>query len=101
MAEDHETRLQKFSSVLDGLLQDGRSHLKRIGLVRYDAVDGITGHQSFSLCLLDGEANGVLITHLTFKTNTRGYAVGITKGEPVRELGEEEMRAMNEALAKG
>lgn len=98
--------VEEAERVLDRLDADFRAHveastafIRHVGLTRYDALPGIGGGQSFSLCLLDGGRNGVILTCLTGKNFTRSYAVTVAAGTPSRELGEEELRAMEEALS--
>jgi hypothetical protein len=70
------------------------------GLVRYDAFEDIGGQQSYSLCILDGNKDGVVLTYLTGRNSTRSYTVSVKSGVPSRKLSDEEARAMDEALAE-
>jgi len=70
------------------------------GLVRYDAFEDIGGQQSYSLCILDGNKNGVVLTYLTGRNSTRSYTVNVKGGVPSRKLSDEEARAMDEALSE-
>jgi hypothetical protein len=81
-------------------IADSRTFVRYLGLVRYNAFEDVSGNLSFSLCLLDEARNGVVLTYLAGKNFTRSYAVTVEHGEPTRELGEEESRAMNEALQR-
>lgn len=75
-----------------------RSHFNRIGLVRYDAFDGVAGQQSYSLCLLDDHHSGFVLSNLVGANFSRSYALEIAGGEAPRKLGEEESRALSLAL---
>jgi hypothetical protein len=75
-----------------------RSHFGRVGLVRYDAFDGVAGQQSYSLCILNDENNGILLSNLVGANFSRSYAIEIAGGEAPRKLGEEESRALNLAM---
>ena len=86
-------------TTLDGVIADGRSHFKRVGLVRYDAFDGVAGQQSYSLCLLDEDQNGILLSSLVGTNFNRGYALEINRGKASRDLGEEEARALAAAVS--
>jgi hypothetical protein len=93
---------QEISTLQNGLQQieiDGRNHYQRTGLVRYDAFDGVAGQQSYSLCLLDANNDGVVLSSLVGTNFSRGYAVEIRSGEAQRKLGDEEAKALAEALA--
>lgn len=85
---------------IEELRDNSRSFLQYKGLVRYDAFEDIGGQQSYSLCLLDGNKDGILITYLTGRNSTRSYTVMIQGGVASRKLSDEESRAMDEALAQ-
>jgi len=93
---DHDVSVMK--DEIEALKIDGRRNFKRVGLVRYDAFDGLAGQQSFSLCLLDDNKNGILISGLVGKDFSRSYAIEITDGHASRKLGEEEASALKQAL---
>ena len=80
---------------------EGRTHLKHMGIVRYNAFDGVAGQQSYSLCLLDENQNGILISNLVGTNFSRSYAVEVKAGEPARPLGEEEKEALATAKKNG
>jgi hypothetical protein len=80
---------------------ESRTHFKRMGIVRYNAFDGVAGQQSYSLCLLDENRNGILISNLVGTNFSRSYAVEVKTGEPARPLGEEEKEALANATKNG
>lgn len=80
---------------------EARTHFKRMSIVRYNAFDGVAGQQSYSLCLLDENQNGILISNLVGTNFSRGYAVEVKSGEPARPLGEEEKEALATAKKNG
>ncbi len=81
-----------------GLLQrQGLSHIQRIGFVRFNPFNETGGDNSFTLCLLDGNWNGVVVTGLHTREKTRMYAKEIEKGKCKYELSKEELRAIHEA----
>jgi hypothetical protein len=93
-----------------GFLQGQAEELKRIydmidkshsamGLVKYNAFEDIGGMQSYSLCLLTREKNGVILTNLVGRNSTRGYALEISDGNPSRKLSDEEQKALDSAIA--
>jgi hypothetical protein len=96
--EENQIRVDALSRGIQELYEKNRGFFQRVGLVRFDAFEDIGGQQSYSLCLLDGDKNGVLLTYLTGRNSTRSYAVDIKGGVPSRKLGDEEARAMDEAL---
>ncbi|MFN2518407.1 MAG: DUF4446 family protein [Jatrophihabitantaceae bacterium] len=72
--------------------------LRNVALVRYDAFADTSGRMSFSLALLDERGNGVTITAITGRTDTRVYAKGVAGGRGEHELSPEEGQAVAAAL---
>jgi hypothetical protein len=70
-----------------------------VGLVRYDAFDDMGGHLSFSAALLDAAGNGVVITSINGRQDTRCYAKPVRGGESEYNLSAEEEAAIRQALA--
>jgi hypothetical protein len=98
--ENNDMRIEALGRNLSELTDKYRSTLQYIGLFRYDAFDDVAGQQSYSLCLLDGKKDGVLLSYLTGRNSARSYSVPIESGVAARKLGEEEARAVDEALSK-
>lgn len=93
--------VDRLKSELERITAESRHHIKRVGLVRYDAFEGIAGQQSYSLCLLDDKKDGVLISSLVGRDFARSYAIEITGGEASRKLGDEEASALSQAIMRG
>lgn len=97
--EENMENVHQLSGAVESLAEEAKRSFKYVGLVRYDAFEDIAGQQSYSLCLLDSTKNGFLITYLTGKNFTRSYAVSINGGEHSRKLGDEELKAYEQAIA--
>ncbi|MBC8141343.1 MAG: DUF4446 family protein [Armatimonadetes bacterium] len=54
--------------------------LQKIGVVRFDAFADLGGRQSFSVAILDSEENGVVLTGLSARHETRMYAKAVEAG---------------------
>ncbi len=76
------------------------SAVQKVGLVRYDAFDDLTGELSFSFVLLDSADNGVVLTSIFGRENSQAYAKEIRGGKASQELSREEMRALDRAVQK-
>lgn len=98
-ADRAEKSVEQLDSRFAAHVGKSREFLRQTGLVRYDAFDNVAGKQSFSLCLLNEDRDGVLITYLASKGATRSYAVPINRGKPARGLSEEEERALGGAVS--
>lgn len=71
---------------------------QKIGLVRYDAFDETGDKLSFSLTLLDGKNNGVVLSSLAGHDASRIYAKAVTGGECREALSSEEAESISIAL---
>lgn len=86
------------TTALDGLRSDVAASLRRVALVRYDAFGDHGGRLSFSLALLDDTGDGVTLTSIAGRNETRVYAKGVSAGEGDRELSPEETQAIRAAM---
>lgn len=75
--------------------------VQRVGLVRYDALEELAGQLSFSAALLNDEADGVVITTLNGRNDTRTWAKPIVKGASPFALSDEERQAITKAMSEG
>ena len=69
-----------------------------MALVRYDAFTEMSGRMSFSLALLDDHGDGITLTAMTGRTDTRVYAKAVAAGEGEHELSPEERQAVAAAM---
>lgn len=74
-----------------------RGTLSRVGVVRYDAFADMGGALSFSAALLDEHLDGVVISAINGRTETRTYAKPIRAGESEYNLSPEELAALESA----
>lgn len=74
---------------------ESRSHIQKIGLLRYNPFKDTGGDQSFIITLLDKEDTGILLSGLYSRSGTRWYAKKIQVGKGVGyELSDEEKKAI-------
>lgn len=78
-----------------------RSAISRIGLVRYDAFPDMGGMLSFSAALLDERGDGVVISAINGRQETRAYGKPLVAGSSQHNLSEEEEEAVKAALDSG
>ena len=74
--------------------------VRRVGVIRYDAFEDVGGRLSFSCALLDDHGNGVVMTSINGRQDTRVYAKPITDGRSPYNLSIEEEEAIRQALAE-
>jgi hypothetical protein len=90
--EHFERRMQATEARLDGCVAY-RS------LVRYDAYNELSGHQSSSMALLDAHRSGVVLTSIVHRDQARLYVKQLHEGQAEIELSPEEQEAVNAALS--
>jgi hypothetical protein len=103
--EGHARTLQRLESAISLLsAQDTRmaDHLtgavQNVFLVRYDAFEDVGGRLSFSCALLDARGDGVVVTSINGRQDTRVYAKPVSAGTSDYNLSEEEEQAIRGAL---
>lgn len=69
-------------------------------LKRFNAFDDVGSNLSFSLALLDGEGNGVILTSLYGRQESRTYAKKIEGGTAQTRLSAEEEEILNTARSR-
>lgn len=76
------------------LQEQVRGCLQVARLERYDAFEAMGGELSYSLLLADGRQNGVILTSIYGREDSRCYAKVVTEGRPSHPLAEEEARLL-------
>ncbi len=66
-------------------------------MVRFRALPDVGGDQSFSLALVDGEGNGVVLSALYLREGTRFYGKPLTAWNSSYPLTDEEKQALEQA----
>jgi Protein of unknown function (DUF4446) len=72
--------------------------LRHVAVIRYDAFKDMGGRMSFSAALLDDDGDGLVITAINGRSETRAYAKGIKTGQSDNALSPEEEQAVDHAL---
>ncbi len=67
-------------------------------LVRYDAYNELSGHQSSSLALLDSRKSGLVLSSIVHRDQARLYVKQLHDGEAELALSPEEQEAVDQAL---
>jgi hypothetical protein len=75
--------------------------VSRVATVRYDAFADMGGRLSYSTALLDEHGDGVVLTSINGRTDTRAYAKPVTGWESAHTLSEEERSAIAQARSGG
>jgi hypothetical protein len=95
-------RVEEVAERLDGRMEDAERRLDgaiaHTALVRYDAYNELSGHQSTSLALLDSEHNGIVLTSIAHRDQARLYCKQVHAGAGEHELSPEENEAIRLAI---
>lgn len=92
----HEKKMGKIAKNVKSIEQDALEHVQDIKLKRFNPFSDTGGDQSFILSILDGNKDGVVITSLHSRENTRFYVKSVSGGEGSNHsLSEEEQKLVN------
>ncbi|MCA1824012.1 MAG: DUF4446 family protein [Mycobacteriales bacterium] len=75
--------------------------IRHVAVVRYDAFQEMGGRLSFSAALLDDSGDGVVLTSINGRSETRTYAKGVKAGKSDQPLSPEEEQAIGFASRGG
>ncbi len=82
----------------DTIEQDGKLHIQKIGLLRFNPFNDTGGDQSFIVALVDGNDTGLVISGLYSRAGTRWYAKKVQNGQGIEHnLSHEEKQALSQA----
>ena len=87
--------LNKLHKELEAITQ--RS-IQKVGVIRYNPFSDAGGDQSFAIALLDAEGNGLVVSSLHSRTETRVFAKPVRAGRSTYSLSDEEQQAVKKAL---
>ena len=93
-----EKNFSQLSQELENLKKESQFSVQKIGIVRFNPFKEIGGDQSFSIALLDGNNNGVVITSLYTRGGNRVYGKPIKAGLSEYLLSNEEKEAIEKAI---
>jgi hypothetical protein len=96
--DDTARRLEQRLAAVEATLTGTFSHR---ALVRYDAYNELSGHQSMSIALLDDEQSGIVLSCIHHREQARVYGKQVHSGRGELELSPEEAEAVRLALSGG
>ncbi len=92
-----EKNFEKISQELENLKKENKFNIQKTGIVRFNPFSEIGSNQSFSIALLDGNNNGIVITSLYTREENRIYGKPIKAGQSKYPLSVEEKKAIERA----
>ncbi len=99
--EFHDLRdeVAGLDSTLAATRRDLAMALRHVSVVRYDAFGDMGGRFSFSAALLDDSGDGLVVTSIHARSETRTYLKGLSGGDSDILLSPEEQQAVR--IARG
>jgi hypothetical protein len=94
--EETMERIAERMDVTEGRLDGCIAHTS---VVRYDAYNELSGHQSSSIALLDVQRTGVVLSSIVHRDQARLYVTQLHEGEAEIALSPEEQQAVDTALS--
>ena len=101
---DAVAALRADTDALDARMLAARTELgdaiRHVAVVRYDAFQEMGGRLSFSAALLDDSGDGLVLTSINGRSETRSYAKGVKGGASETPLSPEEQQAIGFAMGR-
>lgn len=92
---------KKLQTWIKSVEKNQETHIQKVGFIRFNPFSDTGGNQSFCLALLDRHENGIVISSLHSREQTRLYAKQVVKGKTEgSELSKEEKEALKRAKLK-
>lgn len=95
-----ENRIKNMDEQLQKMGEESMNYLQRWALHRYKAFANVGGDQSFSLVLMDKKGDGVLLSSIYGRDESRIYAKSIKGGKSNYPLSDEEQEVLAGAIYK-
>ncbi len=82
------------------LEREAKGHLQKTATIRFNAFPDTGSDLSFAIALLDGSDNGVVLSSLYGRSESRVYAKPIAAGKSTYALSDEEKEALAKATGQ-
>jgi len=92
------TRMEQLAKLHEYLEVRSRGSLQHIGLVRFNPFEDTGSDQSFAIALLDDRRDGIVLSSLHGRGQTRVFAKPVEGGESKHTLSDEEAQAIRIAV---
>lgn len=96
-----ESQLAAMADRMERLESQGRLAVQRVGVVRYNPFEDTGSNQSFALAMLDRQNDGIVLSSLHSRQQTRIFLKPIVGGRSETALSAEETEALRKAGLTG
>jgi hypothetical protein len=99
ISERNTKDIEVLSEKLNQEIEENKKHIQRLGFKRYNPFTDTGGDQSFTAAFLDDLGDGIMISSLHSRENTRLYAKKVDGGKvSTQTLSSEEQDVIKQAL---
>jgi len=99
ISESNSNDIKVLEEKLNKETSENKKHLQRLGFKRYNPFTDTGGDQSFTAAILDDLGDGIMISSLHSRENTRLYAKKVDGGKVTSQtLSSEEQEVIKQAL---
>ena len=91
------TDVRGLRAEVEALRQENSEALRHLSVVRYDAFGDMGGHLSWSAALLDDNGNGLVLSSIHGRSESRTYAKNVASWSSDQTLSPEEEEAIDAA----
>ncbi len=94
LRSEHAAQMRQTNERLDGVERAFARDLHRVGFVRFNSFDDVGSDQSYTFALLNGEGDGVVLTSIFSRSETRTFGKAVRKFIPQQGASNEEANAI-------
>lgn len=92
------TKMEELTRLYEALEVRSRGSLQHVGMVRFNPFEDTGSDQSFAIALLDDRRDGIVLSSLHGRGQTRVFAKPVEGGESTHQLSDEEAQAIRIAV---
>lgn len=95
------TKMEGLTNLYETLEARSRGSLQHVGIVRFNPFEDTGSDQSFAIALLDDRRDGIVLSSLHGRGQTRVFAKPVEGGGSTHQLSDEEAQAIRIAVEGG
>lgn len=98
--EQVQSQVAALSQQVTLLTENGRLHVQRVAMLRFNAFPDTGSDLSFAIAMLDAHNNGLVLSSLYGRSESRVYAKPIQSGQSTYTLSDEEKDVLAQAMGQ-
>jgi len=92
-------QFEELKRQVEKISQTSKFSVQKVGIIRYNPFSGVGSNQSFSIALLDGNNDGLVITSIYARDGNRVYGKPVKNCASEYSLSGEEKKAISKAIS--